>query len=90
MSTKGVFDGNCNRTDCQKPIKGNNWWNSSTRAYYCEACAEGHHGINYWSRRDDGITICTKVTSPEDRPAFPYQEMQARREGRNVGQRHPT
>ena len=76
-SLKGKFDGNCNRTACQKPIKGNNWWNSSTEAYYCEDCSEGHHGINYWSRRDEGITICTHVTSPTDRPAFPYAEMRS-------------
>jgi hypothetical protein len=76
---KGKFDGNCNRTACQKPIKGNNWWNSSTRAYYCEHCANGYQMINHWSRKDDGIVICTKVTDPKDQPAFPYKEMQENR-----------
>lgn len=73
---KGKFDGNCNRTACQKPIKGNNWFNTSTRAYYCEHCSEGYHMINWWAKRDDGIVICIKVTDPNDKPPFPYKEYQ--------------
>lgn len=80
--TKGKFDGNCNREACQKTIKGNNWWNSSTRAYYCEECANGYHGINFWSRKDDGIIICTKVTDPTDRPNYPYMAAKTFREQR--------
>jgi hypothetical protein len=34
---KGIFNGNCNRTACQKP--GATWFNTSTRAFYCEHCA---------------------------------------------------
>lgn len=34
---KGKFNGNCNVTSCQKPHAV--WFNHSTRAYYCEACA---------------------------------------------------
>lgn len=71
---KGKFDGNCNITACQKPIKGNNWWNSSVRAYYCEECSTGFRGLNYWSKLDSGIIICTKVTDPKDQPSFPYEE----------------
>ncbi len=41
MDLKGLLNGNCNRTACQKP--GATWYNKSTRAYYCEECA---HEIN--------------------------------------------
>lgn len=34
---KGEKFGSCNRTACQKP--GANWFNHSTRKYYCEDCA---------------------------------------------------
>lgn len=36
MEGKGVW--RCNRTACQVPI-ASRWWNTSTRAWYCEACA---------------------------------------------------
>lgn len=36
-SLKGIFNGNCNRSMCQKP--GATWFNHSTRAYYCHSCA---------------------------------------------------
>lgn len=72
---KGKFDGNCNRTACQVSIQGRNYWNSSTRAYYCRGCAGD---INYWSNRDEGIIICTAVTSADDQPAFPYERMRSR------------
>jgi len=30
----------CNRRACQAPLTiGERWWNTSTRAYYCERCA---------------------------------------------------
>ncbi len=35
--TKGVFNGNCNRTACQQPPA--TWWNPNTQAYYCAYCA---------------------------------------------------
>jgi len=50
---KGIKDGNCNITACQKP--GATWWNISTRAYYCAYCASE---INRWSKYDDGVEIC--------------------------------
>jgi hypothetical protein len=56
MDDKGRFNGSCNVTACQQP--GAAWYNSSTRAYYCASCARE---INYWSKRDDDIIICTPV-----------------------------
>jgi hypothetical protein len=58
---KGRFDGNCNRTACQEPIKGRNWWNDGTRAYYCTRCA---HLINDWPRHRGEPLICRHVTEP--------------------------
>lgn len=49
---KGHHNGSCNRAACQKP--GANWFNHSTRAYYCESCAEK---INYWAEHDDHFSI---------------------------------
>lgn len=72
---KGQFDGNCNRTACQASIQGRNYWNSSTRAYYCGTCARD---INYWSNRDEGIIICTAVSTADDQPPFPYERMRSR------------
>lgn len=57
---KGLFNGSCNRRDCQKP--GAKHYNESTRAYYCAECAER---INRWSRVDVGRDICVEVKSPE-------------------------
>lgn len=34
---KGVLNGNCNRAACQEP--GAQYYNQSTRAYYCKPCA---------------------------------------------------
>lgn len=64
---KGQFDGNCNRTACQTLIAGANFWNTSTRAYYCGQCARD---INHWSRRDDNQIICLPVTDPVDQPRY--------------------
>jgi hypothetical protein len=75
MSAKGKFDDNCNRSACQEPIKGANWWNSSTRAYYCEPCARS---INEAALQFDGVVICTAVTDPADQPPFPWQEINRR------------
>lgn len=36
--SKGTKGGNCNRTACQQP--GADFYNKSTRAYYCRKCAE--------------------------------------------------
>ena len=34
---KGKLGGACNRAACLAP--GANWWNTGSRAYYCERCA---------------------------------------------------
>jgi len=39
---KGMWNGNCNITSCQKP--GATWWNIYRRRYYCARCA---FEINY-------------------------------------------
>lgn len=62
--TKGSYGGWCNRTACDNDAA--TWYNSSTRAYYCEKCAAE---INYWSRLDHNTTLChdqSVVQSPED------------------------
>ena len=55
-SKKGVWQGNCNITSCQKP--GAVWWNIYMRKYYCTDCATK---INY---RPDEI-ICVPGTGNE-------------------------
>lgn len=54
---KGKMNGSCNRTDCQRP--GANWFNTSTRAYYCEPCAVD---ITGFTKRVDGFHICFPST----------------------------
>ncbi|WP_162561223.1 hypothetical protein [Methylobacterium terrae] len=73
-SLKGKFGGNCNRTACQTPIRSDNWFNTSTRAYYCTPCARA---INQSSLHFDGVEICKRVTDPSDQPRFPWNEIQA-------------
>lgn len=51
---KGKYGGNCNRTACQQP--GAVWWNSSTRAFYCQSCARK---INEFSVKADGYALCS-------------------------------
>ncbi len=70
LALKGVFDGNCNVESCQRSIAGENFYNTSTSAYYCRQCARE---INRWSRRDEGKTICVPVTDPNDKPPFPIE-----------------
>lgn len=38
-SDKGLYNGSCNRSDCQAPHSAR-WWNQSTQKYYCFACAD--------------------------------------------------
>lgn len=52
---KGAFNGLCNRQACQVP--GATWFNSSTRAYYCPACAAK---INEFSAQADGYLLCSE------------------------------
>jgi len=50
---KGKLRGSCNRTACQRP--GAAWFNTSTRAYYCQPCALD---ITGFTKRVDGFHIC--------------------------------
>lgn len=64
---KGKFDGNCNRTACQEPIMGANFFNTSTRAYYCGGCADL---INEWDLKRGRPMICVPVEDPNDQPSY--------------------
>ncbi len=52
VELKGIKDGNCNVTDCQKP--GATYYNKSTKKYYCKACAEM---INWEGGRKDVMEL---------------------------------
>ena len=60
---KGVKGGSCNRSSCQAP--GAVWFNHSTRAYYCPACAADLNRVN---RRDAmelyGHDLCSLDPAP--------------------------
>lgn len=65
---KGIKDGNCNVTACQRP--GATFFNKSTRKYYCRACAKE---INWPGGRADTKALygtdllCEEdVREPED------------------------
>ncbi len=64
---KGELNGNCNRTDCQKP--GAVFYNHSTRKHYCPRCAELINNMNPESHRKRGHDLCTRV--PEGIEATP-------------------
>lgn len=57
---KGHFGGSCNRTACQAPNA--QWFNTSTRAYYCTPCARD---INRWALHDAGFEICFPTSGDE-------------------------
>lgn len=48
---KGKHGGSCNRSACQAP--GAMFYNKSTRAYYCYACAKAINAVN----RDDCMRL---------------------------------
>jgi hypothetical protein len=56
---KGAKDGLCNRSSCLAP--GADWYNHSTRKFYCHRCAID---LNHYNRRDAmelwGHELCTK------------------------------
>lgn len=63
---KGLFRENCNRTACQRPPA--EWFNQSTRAWYCEDCA---HEINkFRPTQEDSLRLngtrelCLKFDDP--------------------------
>ena len=54
---KGLFNGSCNRTACQKP--GALFYNHSTRLYYCPSCAQMINQVNPESKQIYGHQLCT-------------------------------
>lgn len=60
---KGVFNGKCNITSCQKPNSAT-WYNHSTRKYYCHSCANRLNNDEF-NKRDAmrlfGHDLCTEV-----------------------------
>jgi hypothetical protein len=59
---KGLFGGSCNRRACQRP--GATWFNHSTRAHYCEDCAQAINRANpdTWVIGLDG-PLCVPVSA---------------------------
>lgn len=55
--TKGALFGLCNRSACLRP--GAAWFNTSTRAYYCQPCAKD---ITRFAKRVAGYHICFPTT----------------------------
>ena len=57
---KGKYEGNCNRTACQRP--GAVWYNHSTREHYCSSCASTLNKVNRAdAMRMFGHDLCTIV-----------------------------
>jgi hypothetical protein len=59
---KGIKNGNCNRTACQSP-KNVEWYNHSTRKYYCSKCANILNNDRFNkadAQRIWGHDLCTK------------------------------
>jgi len=60
---KGVLNGKCNITSCQKPNSAT-WYNHSTRKYYCPSCARRLNNDEF-NKRDAmtmfGHDLCTEV-----------------------------
>jgi hypothetical protein len=62
---KGKIHGSCNVTACQRP--GATWFNTSTRAYYCEPCARD---ITDFTKRADGFHICFPTSGDPTKDAL--------------------
>lgn len=66
---KGKKDGDCNRTQCQKP--GATWFNHSTRKYYCVDCAYMLNKVNKdWAVDAYGHDLCTSDMDTSIRPVL--------------------
>lgn len=52
----------CNRMVCQAPLNPPRWWNTSTRAYYCDECK---HKIEPWGPDYLFEDHATPTPSPE-------------------------
>jgi hypothetical protein len=61
---KGVKGGACNVTACQLPNSAV-WWHHSTRAYYCDVCAEELNRVN---RKDAHDLYGHDLLTKEDQP----------------------
>lgn len=57
MNMKGLKNGNCNRTACQQPSA--DFYNHSTRAWYCGKCANMINKMNPESYQIFGHALCT-------------------------------
>jgi hypothetical protein len=60
---KGVLNGKCNITSCQKPNSAT-WFNHSTRKHYCPSCARRLNNDEFNKRdamRMFGHDLCTEV-----------------------------
>lgn len=74
LKLKGVFEGNCNRTACQKPDAI--WFNHGTHLYYCRLCALKINAVNRKESRElYGHDLCTAGEFKQDThaPAGPLQ-----------------
>lgn len=65
---KGIKNGNCNRTACQKPIAS--YYNHSTEKWYCADCATLINNANPESYRLFGHALCTPEKSEHTAKAF--------------------
>ncbi len=65
QETKGLLDGHCNRSACQRPLEGQpQWWMTDhesftdEKLYYCDRCAMD---FNRWDRQIGAPVRCTMV-----------------------------
>jgi hypothetical protein len=64
-TTKGEFDGECNRTVCN--AKGARFYNHSTLKYYCAGCAALINRHNYYdAMRMFGHDLCMLHEKPNE------------------------
>lgn len=59
---KGMKDGHCNRSGCLQP--GAEWFNHSTRKWYCGGCARLINLANPEFKRETGYPLCTASEIP--------------------------
>ena len=72
-SDKGLYNGSCNRSDCQAPHSAT-WWNQSTQKYYCFACADLiNEGVSIEELRKLGYSSAG-LCVPEYDDKHPYCE----------------
>lgn len=70
---KGAYLGLCNRRACLQP--GAEWFNHSTRKYYCHSCAKLLNEVNAdWAIPEFGHDLCTHGEHFEKEPPTPTEE----------------